>query len=225
MQYPRIVQQIKQIEVTTRCNLTCVYCPHSKMQRPKVDMTWDTFMQAMVWVEHFYKLGLQDELSFTGIGESTMHPEFCGMLVHARRVCPNMPIVFSTNGLPSFHEGIAKCCAENKIEVMVSLHRPEMAGKAIEMSKKYGILKYTNDAFATRAMNWAGTVDNWFVSAGSSICAYLQKGWGVVLVDGQITTCCLDSENLGIVGTVQDTPGSLKMSPFSLCDNCHEITP
>ena len=81
MQYPRIVQEIHQIEVTTRCNLRCQYCPHPKMKRPKEDMVWDTFIRSMVWVKKFYDLGLQSELSFTGIGESTMHADFCGMLI------------------------------------------------------------------------------------------------------------------------------------------------
>ncbi len=224
MQYPRLVQEIHQIEVTTRCNLRCQYCPHPKMQRPKEDMAWDTFIRSMVWVKKFYDLGLQSELSFTGIGESTMHADFCGMLIEARRLCPDMPIVFSTNGLPTFHEGIAKCCADHNVQVMVSLHRPEVAGKAIQLAKKYGILKYTNDAPATRAMDWAGQVD-WFVSAEPSYCAYLKRGWGVILFDGQITTCCLDAENKGVVGTVWDAPGSLTMEPFSLCEPCHETVP
>ncbi len=225
MQYPRLVQEIHQIEVTTRCNLRCVYCPHPKMQRPKEDMTWETFIRSMVWVKKFYDLGLQSELSFTGIGESTMHPEFADMLVVARRQCPDMPIVFSTNGLPTFTEGIAKVCQEFKVEVMISLHRPEVAGKAIQLAKKYGILKYTNDAFATRSMDWAGQVEDWFVSAAPGYCAYLKRGWGVILFDGQITTCCLDAENKGVVGTVWDEPGSLTMEPFSLCEPCHETVP
>ncbi len=194
------------------------------MQRPKVDMDWDTFLHAMDWVSFFYARDLQKELSFTGIGESTLHPEFCTMLAHARRVCPKIPIVFSTNGMPSFTEEIAQCCEEHGIKVMISLHQPEVAGHAINLARKHGILLYTNDSFATRAFNWAGTVD-WFVSAQESICAYLKNGWGVVLVDGDITTCCLDSEKKGVVGNVWDEPGSLGIKPYSLCDTCHEKIP
>lgn len=224
MEYPRVIQQIHQIEVTTKCNLRCHYCPHPKMKRPKEDMAWDVFEQSMVWVDYFYKLGLQKELSFTGIGESTLHPEFCGMLLVARKHCPDMPIVFSTNGLPTFHEGIAELCKKNNIEVMVSLHRPEVAAKAINMCREYGILKYVNSAFATDAFNWAGQVD-WVVSAPALTCEYLRSGWGVILQDGQITTCCLDSENYGTVGSVWDEPGSVKIAPFSLCDKCHMKVP
>lgn len=225
MKYPRLIQEIHQIEVTTRCNLRCRYCPHPKMQRPKEDMEFKTFLRAMHWVEYFYQRGLQSELSFTGIGESTMHPQFKEMLLFARDRCPNMPILFSTNGLPTFDEDLAKLCSKIGIQVMVSLHRPEMAGKCIELCKKYGILRYVNSAFATSAFNWAGQVEGWFNSAPSTPCAYLARGWGVVLQDGQITTCCLDSENYGVVGTVWDEPGSLSIAPYKLCENCHEQVP
>jgi hypothetical protein len=195
------------------------------MQRPKEDMTWETYQQALVWVKHFLSLGQQRELSFTGIGESTMHPRFLDMLESARALHATMPIVFSTNGLPTFTEEIAKECARLNVEVMVSLHRPEVAGKAIELCKKHGVLKYINTQFADNAFDWAGTVKNWYVSAPKLVCEYLRSGWGVVLFDGKITTCCLDSENKGVVGTVWDAPGSLSLQAYSLCSTCHMQLP
>ena len=136
-----------------------------------------------------------------------------------------MPIVFSTNGLPSFTEEIAKACKKYNVEVMISLHRPEVAGRAIQMAQELGILKYVNNSFATEAFDWAGQVD-WFVSVKKEvICEYLRSGWGVILFDGQITTCCLDSENKGVVGTVWDEPGSLELEPYSLCQSCHMTVP
>ncbi len=225
MEYPRVIQQIHQIEVTTRCNLACKYCPHPKMQRPKEDMEWDTFLRAMHWVETFDKVGLQHELSFTGIGESTMHPQFPDMLKYAREKCPKIPIVFSTNGLPTFTEEIGHLCKELEVGVMVSMHRPEVAAKAIHMCREIGILKFVNSAFATDSFDWAGQVPGWFVSAPKLVCEYLKSGWGVILQDGQITTCCLDAENHGVVGTVWDDPGELNIAPFSLCDKCHMSVP
>jgi len=219
------IVQIKQIEVTTRCNLRCRYCPHPTMARPKEDMAWDTFTEALKWVKFFLELGFQRELSFTGIGESTMHPLFPDMLAAARALSASMPIVFSTNGLPTFTEDIAKACQKHNVGVMVSLHRPEMAGKTVELCKKYGILKFMNDQFVTGAFDWAGQVKDWYVSAPKLPCEYLRSGWGVVLQDGKITTCCLDAENKGVVGTVWDEPGSLQIKPFSLCSTCHMAVP
>lgn len=219
------IVQIHQIEVTTRCNLRCKYCPHPKMQRPKDDMSWETFEKALKWVRSFLEAGTQRELSFTGIGESTMHPQFPDMLRAARALNANMPIVFSTNGLPTFTEEIASLCQQLNVGVMVSLHRPEVAGKAIELSKKYGVLKYINTQFADGAFDWAGQVDSWYVSAPKLVCEYLRSGWGVVLQDGKITTCCLDAENKGVIGTVEDAPGSLWSQPYSLCSACHMQLP
>ena len=221
----RHIVQIKQIEVTTRCNLRCHYCPHPKMQRPKEDMAWDTFTETLKWVKYFLELGFQRELSFTGIGESTMHPQFQDMLAAARALSANMPIVFSTNGLPTFTEEIAATCAKLNVGVMVSLHRPEVAGKAVELAKKHGVLKYINDQFVTGAFDWAGQVPTWYVSAPKITCEYLRSGWGVVLQDGKMTTCCLDAENAGVVGSVWDTPGSLQIKPYSLCKTCHMELP
>lgn len=221
----RPIQEIHQIEVTTRCNLACKYCPHPKMQRPKEDMGWNTFKRAMEWVKYFDQRGLQKELSFTGIGEATLHPAFIDMLRIARSECPSLPIVFSTNGLPTFTREIAEVCKELNVEVMISLHRPEVAGPAVQMAQELGILKYVNNSFAVDAFNWAGQVPTWFNSAPALTCEYLRSGWGVVLVDGQITTCCLDAENKGVVGSVWDDPGSLSIEPYDLCKSCHMELP
>lgn len=220
----RGLTELHQIEVTTICNLRCRYCPHPKMQRPKMHMEMDVFRQALEFAKPFYRAGTQRELSLTGIGETTMHPRIIEMLGLARAEFPGLDILFSTNGLPTFTEEIAKACAFHKVGVFISLHRPEMAGRAIELAKKYGVFRAFNPAAATSAMNWAGQVD-WFVSAPKSICAYLMVGWAVALVDGQVTSCCLDSENKGIIGTVWDDPLSLKIKPYSLCATCHEVVP
>ena len=219
------IVQIHQIEITSRCNLRCKYCPHPKMQRPKEDMPWEVFTESLKWVKYFLGQGQQRELSFTGIGESTMHPKFVEMLEAARALNANMPIVFSTNGLPTFTEEIAQACQKLNVGVMVSLHRPEVAGKAIELAKKYNILKFVNTQFADGAFDWAGQIEGWYVSAPKLICEYLRSGWGVILQDGKITTCCLDAENKGVIGTVYDQPGSLSSQPFSLCASCHMQLP
>ena len=220
----RRLSEVHQIEVTTICNLRCRYCPHPKMQRPKVHMEWATFERAIEFAKPFAAAGTQKELSLTGIGESTLHPRFVDMLELARATFPELPIGFSTNGLPSFTEEIAKACGRLKINVYVSLHRPEVAAKAIELARKYNCFALANPGAAVSAMNWAGQVD-WHVSAPRTICAYLALGWGVVLVDGSVTTCCLDAEKAGVIGTIWDDPLSLEVKPYKLCDTCHESVP
>lgn len=229
--YPRPVQSIHQIEITSHCNLRCVYCPSRNLEeirgQEKMFMERDVFARALEWAEHFEDVkGTQNELSITGIGEAIMHPDFIEYCEMARQALPDNFICLSTNGI-LLTNAIAKKLASMNIRLFVSLHRPEKAGKAIEIAKRHGILNGVNAAFATSSFDWAGQVENWHVSAETTPCEYLRSGWAVVLVDGRITTCCLDAEGKdGVIGTVwDDIETGLEMKPFSLCTNCHMSVP
>lgn len=194
------------------------------MKRAKTDMTDEVFDRALDHVEYYYKRGTQHELSITGIGESTMHPNLIPFLERARQRFPNLNILFSTNGLPTFTEEIAAACQRLSVGIYVSLHRPEVAGFTVELGKKYGIIRGINVGAAVNPFDWAGQVD-WYSTAPSSICAYLQRGWAVVLQDGDVSTCCLDAEKKGIIGNVWNDPGTFQVQPYSLCSACHEKVP
>lgn len=218
--YPRPVRDIHQIELTSRCNLRCKYCPSPHLPRPKMDMTMDVFEKALALVKHYVKIGTQTELSLTGIGESLMHPNFLEMVGAAREaIGPNRPLVITTNGL-LLDDKMCNALAFFNPQVYVSLHRPEKAGPAIEAAKRAGIFFGANPAPSTSAFNWAGQV-NWHVSAPRTKCEYLRSGWAVVLADGRVTTCCLDADGSGVIGLVDDAPSSLMMKPYKLCETCH----
>ncbi len=225
--YPRPITSIHQIELSSHCNLKCKYCPSPQLEtlrdQPAQNMTAKVFARALAWAAYYEYRGTQHELALTGIGEAILHPNFVECLRMARQILPRNPITISTNGL-AFTDELAKEIAPFKPEIYVSLHRPEKAGPAIEIAKKYGIYKMANASFATSAFNWAGQLD-WFVSAPKNLCGYLAMGWSVVLVDGRITTCCLDASGVGVVGTVDDEPGSLSITPYKLCLTCHEEIP
>jgi hypothetical protein len=225
MNYPRPVEDIHQIELTSRCNLRCRYCPHPHMKRSKQDMDWGTFLRSMEFVRHYVKQGTQNELALTGIGEPTMYPHLLEAMSVARDVLgPNRLLTMSTNGV-TFTEKIAEACEEFDVTVFVSMHRPEVAGPAMQLAKQHGILGDVNLSAVTNAMNWAGQV-KWHVSAPNLPCAYLLHGWGVILADGDITTCCLDSEKKGYIGNVfKNEPAELRLAPYSLCDTCHNKVP
>jgi hypothetical protein len=230
MHYPRPVRDIHQIELTTRCNLRCHYCPHfPELPRKKEDMALEVFIRAMALVNHFVEEGTQTELSLTGIGESLLHPDFLDMVKAARDVIgPQRRLTITTNGL-ELTEEICAGIAPYKPSVFISLHRPEKAGLAIERAKKYGILAGVNNSFATASFNWAGTQKNWFASAAKIPCEYLRSGWGVILVDGRVTTCCLDPDGSGVVGTIWDDPETLMLKPWGTtekgCAQCHMEIP
>ena len=220
--YKKLLTRIHQIEITSRCNLRCKYCPHPTMKREKDDMTWFTFTKAMEHVEYYNQLGSQPELSFTGMGEALLHPQFLDMLEYAREFY-NGKILFATNGI-LLTEDIAKELKKLNVLAYISLHRPELAGPAIEVAKQYNILGDVNAGFATSAMDWAGTVD-WYISAPEQQCAYLRDGWGVVLQNGDINACCWDAEGENLIGHVNDPIGSLATEIKPLCANCNLIKP
>lgn len=228
--YPRPVRDIHQLELTTRCNLRCHYCPHyPELPRPKTDMLWETFEAALELVSYYVRQGTQTELSLTGIGESLLHPRFVEMVAACRTALgPQRQLTVTTNGLLLDDELCAALAPFNP-SVYVSLHRPEKAGLAVEAAKKHGLLRGINNAFATSAFNWAGTQRNWFVSAPRTPCEYLRSGWGVVLADGRVTTCCLDADGSGVVGTVWDHPEKLQLQPWGDakkgCASCHMSVP
>ena len=229
--YPRPVTQLHQLEPTTRCNLRCVYCPQalgtpkgSGFPRAREDMTMETFNQVMDLLKYYVKQGTQGELAFTGIGEPTLHPELPQMMEQARKILGfGRPLVMSTNGL-TFTEEIAKALEPLRVKVYVSLHRPEKAGPAIEIARRYGLFENSNNGFATSSFNWAGQV-KWHVSHDRTPCSYLYEGWGTVLVDGRVSTCCLDADGSGVVGHVTDDPATLAMKPFKLCQTCSFAVP
>lgn len=232
MKYPRPVRDVHQIELTTRCNLKCKYCPHHpNLPRKKEDMEWDVFEASLDLVKFFVRQGTQTELSLTGIGESMLHPRFVEMVAESRvAIGPHRPLTLTTNGL-LLDDAMAAALAPFRPQVFVSLHRPEKAAFAIVAAKKHGILAGRNTAFADSAFNWAGYQQNWtpIVSAPNIACEYLRSGWCVVLVDGRIATCCLDADGSSVVGDVRDNPEKLALKPWGDekkgCQACHMSIP
>ena len=226
MKFPRAVTAIHQVEITSRCNLRCAYCPSRDItagkypNRAAVDMTRTTFERALAWVLFYARQGKQHELNLAGIGESTLHPEFIDFVGLARAALPTGRLIFATNGL-IHDEAMVKAIAPYAPEVWVSLHRPERAGPAIEVYKKYGLLHGISAHPATQANTWAGQV-TWFDSSLPSPCPWLRDGWVMVMADGRITTCCIDAQGLGVVGHVDDPLGAISLQPYALCKNCYQ---
>lgn len=226
MTYPRPLTGIHQIELSSRCNLRCVYCPSPKLPREKLDMSMEHWALALSWVSHFVQQGTQGELALTGIGEALLHPQFVDCLAMARTIIgPERKLTFATNGILLTRE---VCQAIKKFDpiVFVSLHRPEKATLALHNAAEAGLRIGYNHAFATESFDWAGQVD-WPVSIpkGKVMCKYLGMGLGVVLADGRITSCCLDASGCGQIGHVMDVPGTATIKPYELCGTCHMGVP
>jgi hypothetical protein len=214
------IAQLHQVELTSRCNLRCQYCVHSKMKRAKQDMPREVFERVLEIVAGFYKAGTQHELNLCGIGESTMHGEFEELVGMAREALPYIDLTMATNGV-GMTDDIARSLQANLVRVWVSLHRPELAGPAIELLKKHGVLAGISADPSIAAVDWAGQVD-WHVSAPPVRCMWLERGSAIVWSDGRVGTCCLDGQGEdGVIGTVWDDPDTWHSKPYSLCKTCH----
>lgn len=212
------VRAIHQIEITSRCNLACVYCTNRNLKRPKVDISIDVFKKALAWVKRFG----QHELNLAGIGESTLHPLFVELMAMAREALPDINLVMATNGLLMTPE-LARAIAPFKPTVYVSLHRPEKAGRAIEALKAVGLLAGVSADPSIASTNWAGQVD-WPIShPPNMVCQWIPKGQVMLMADGNITSCSFDASGSGIVGTIDDPLDMIELKPFKLCETCSYI--
>ena len=220
------VTKLHQIEITSNCNLKCRYCLHPKgLNREKQDMDREVYLECLRQVSISVAYHGQQELNLCGVGESTMHPDFVEYVALAREaVGESVALVLATNGI-LFNEEMARAIAPYKPRVAVSTHRPEVAGPAVELCRKYGMYLGASDDAATAAIDWAGQVE-WHVSAPISSCMWLYDGRVMVASDGDIYTCCLDGTGDGIIGNImRDKVTDLEVKPYSLCDSCNQLYP
>jgi hypothetical protein len=220
------VQEIHELELSSRCNLACIYCPHPTMTREKADMTWDTFRLAMEHVRYYVKAGTQTELALTGIGEAILHEHFEDVLFLCRQVIGwDRRLTVSTNGI-EVTDSLAASFRRAKAEPYVSLHRPEVASLAVRKFVDAGLRVTTNTAFADNSMDWAGQV-KWPVltERGVHPCRYLRDGWAVIRQNGSIDMCCHDALDLYPIGHVRDRPGTLMRRVLPLCEKCFLVVP
>lgn len=219
MRHP--IRAVHQIEITSRCNLRCAYCPSYRLPRPKVDMTRETFNKALAWAAKLERIYHHGELNLAGIGESTLHPSFEEFVWAARRALPDVRLVLATNGL-LVDDGLAKRIAGTGIHVYVSLHRPEKAQGAIAALSKYGILKGMSCDPAIASTNWAGQM-KWPVTtpAAGQDCTWVKEGKVIVMADGRVSRCSFDADGCGVIATVDDDLFKFGTSPYKLCAGCH----
>lgn len=88
-EHPRSVQ----MEVTTRCNLTCAYCSHRELE-DKRDLPLERFLELLDRVD----LGRVDNVDFTGLGEPVMHRDLPAMVREVLRRGRPSNVRVVTNG-------------------------------------------------------------------------------------------------------------------------------
>lgn len=231
MAFPKPIIALHQIELSSICDLACRYCPSPVLQRPKVHMTLEHLDAALKHVRYFVERGSQSEVNATGIGESTIHPEFVECVRRIRAaIGKHVRITIPTNGISLTAEMVNAVKLYNP-RFWVSLHQPTRAAAGIHLLKEAGLLENCTMDPAVNPNDWAGAVDLGkalkLPQAGvlplqTIACPWLNYGWAMVMADGRVSTCCLDASGVGVVGHVEDALGSLKVKPYSLCTGCYQ---
>lgn len=215
--YP--ITSIHQVELTSRCNLRCRYCPSPHLPREKMDMVHEHYLMALGWASHYVRRGTQREFNVAGIGESTLHPRFVEYVAMAReQLGPDVDIVLATNGL-LVDRALARSLKPYRPRIWVSMHRPERAGPAVEALKAEGLLSGVSADPSIAAIDWAGQV-KWHTSHAPSRCAWIDTGRVMVMADGRVTTCCLDASGSGVVCNIADDITKARLQPYALCETC-----
>lgn len=88
-QRPRSIQ----LEVSTRCNLTCAYCSHRHLETKRF-LPLEDFLERLERID----FGPIRNVDFTGLGEPVLHPELPEMVRAVRRLAPGADLRVVTNG-------------------------------------------------------------------------------------------------------------------------------
>jgi len=225
---------IKNLEVSSICNLSCPYCPCSGQgeHRPVGLMEWPTFEQTLKLLEIFVKKGTQRELNLFGVGEPFLHPRYIEMVKRCRTIMPRyLCLRTNTNGILADEELIRKILDAGVDAIDVTDHDAFIAMKTVGLFNKLRLeypkvqFGYSRDAII-RPNNWGGLI-NWTPEDYRSrvLCPWLKNGQVMVMSNGDITRCCQDAYSRGILGTVWDDSLEIIHTPYIQCNTCHEDVP
>ena len=225
---------IKNLEVSSICNLSCPYCPCSGQgEYRKVGlMEWSTFERSLKLLETFVKNGTQKELNLFGVGEPLLHPRYLEMVKRCRAIMPRyLCLRTNTNGILAKEELIREILDAGIDAIDVTDHEANITvvvGQLFQrLAREYPKVRfgYSRDA-VTGPNNWGGLVD-WVPEANRSgaVCPWLQLGQVMITSNGEIVRCCQDAHTRGILGTVWEDISEVRHTPYIQCNTCHEDVP
>lgn len=226
------------IEVTNFCNLRCSFCPvNNGMQRVKRYLDSSLFRRLIDETP-----SLEFILPFQW-GEPLLHPEIASMIRYAsdrgirsylttngtlltediaRDLCRSglERLTFSIDGDDETHEvvrGVPLQVVRDKIDLMKNVRRRLGQGPRIDVSMV--IDDTTEGAYQTYLSTWRHKVDRvqaipkMVEAPRRTPCRELWRGTLVVMADGRVTVCCVDSEGDLAIGHVDEsTPSQLYKS-------------
>lgn len=219
------------LELTNHCNLHCTICPvNTTMRRPKGYMDPALFRKVID-----QNPSLDFVLAFQW-GEPLLHPQFFDLVRYAadrgvrtmitsngthltdsnrRRLleCGLDRITFSVDGNAATHFAIRSYELDVLRQDILKLVRErDAAGAPLRIDISMVVDHATESALDQYFVDWKGIADR--VQAIPRIvaerrtapCRELWRGALIVLWDGRVTVCCVDSEGLLEVGDAREQP-------------------
>ena len=116
---PRKFQRIH-LELTNRCNFSCVFCPDGMMTRARGLMDEALARSAL---DQISQLDLSEKVTFHVIGEPLLHPQFFQILDHAASL--KLPVGLTTNGALLVPDTIRKIAERDLHQIDISLQTPQ----------------------------------------------------------------------------------------------------
>jgi len=118
---PRKFKRIH-LELTNRCNFSCLFCPDAVMTRKRGAMQEDLARTAL---DQIAQLDLAEKVTFHVMGEPLLHPRFFQILDHAGKL--NLPVGLTTNGARLSSSTIQRLAEQDLHQVDISLQTPDAA--------------------------------------------------------------------------------------------------
>ncbi len=219
------------LELTNHCNLKCTFCPvNTTMQRPKGHMDPALFRRIIDENEQ-----LDFVLAFQW-GEPLLHPQFFELVRYAadsgvrtmitsngthldpeqrRRLlaCGLERITFSVDGDHATHQAVRGYdLATLRRDVMALVEERDASNAPLRIDVSMVVDRATEGALDSYFADWKGIADRvqaiprLVAERRTTPCRELWRGTMVVLWDGRVTVCCVDSEGLLTVGDAHARP-------------------
>ena len=135
---PKKFQRIH-LELTNRCNFSCVFCPDGCMTRPRGFMDESLARSAL---DQISSLDITEKVTFHVMGEPLLHPKFFPILDHAESL--RLPVGLTTNGALLRPEIIEKIASRGLHQIDISLQTPDAASFHATRGTTMNFEKYRN---------------------------------------------------------------------------------
>ena len=212
--------KIYQVEISNYCNLKCEYCPHPLQKREKGVMSFDIFKKVVTLAGRCN----QTLIFLHNFGEPLLHPDLYKFIEYA--ASQGLDCSFYTNGLLLNSEKIRELYSVGLTHFSISNHKPGtdlyVKSEVLKANVPIIIDEVYNPIFKH---NWAGQVSsekcNYICKSNNVPCIFERENAFVVLWNGDIATCCLDSNGKSIRMNIDHLLyEDYTFKKYSLCSSC-----